>query len=148
MATRKSSGGTKATAEKKPRTATRRQSAKSPSKRQPAKSAKSAADAPKVSGQAKLLGALTLGGIAAAAVAAALGLFRRRPVDGTGPTDLMGDEHPDGSERAIPEFRPDPTAPVPPGERDDFRPALAGGAAPTLGAGQARDLRRTDAPPS
>lgn len=64
------------------------------------------------------------------------------------PTDLMGDKHPGFEDRAVDAFRPDPTAPVPEGERDAFRPALAGAAAPTLVAGQAREHERTDAAPS
>jgi hypothetical protein len=65
--------------------------------------------------------------VAAAAGAVAYGAWRllRRPSEGVVPTDLMGSEHPDGSERAIPAFRPDPTAPVPASEREQFRPALA-----------------------
>lgn len=65
--------------------------------------------------------------VAATLGAAAYGAWRllRRPSEGTEPTDLMGDEHPDGSERAIDAFRPDPTAPVPASEREQFRPALA-----------------------
>jgi len=84
--------------------------------------------------------------------ALAVGLLRnRKPADGapgTVPTDLMGDRHPDGSARAIEDFRPDPSAPVPESEREALRPALAGGSAPTLVAGQADDLRRVDAAPS
>jgi hypothetical protein len=95
--------------------------------------------------------ALSIGALVAAVGGAALGLYRyvtRRPAEGTRPTDLMGDTHPDGSERAIEAFRPDPTAPIPAAERDQFRPALAGAAAPTLVKGQADDLVRTDAAPS
>lgn len=84
--------------------------------------------------------------------AIAFGILRSRrntaTTPGTVPTDLMGDRHPDGTARAIEAFRPDPTAPVPPNERDAFRPALAGGSAPTLIAGQEDELRRTDAAPS
>jgi hypothetical protein len=58
------------------------------------------------------------------------------------PTDLMGDTHPDGSERAVDAFRPDPTAPIPAGERDAFRPALG---APTLVKGEADDIPRRSA---
>ena len=70
---------------------------------------------------------------------------------GTGehpPTDLMGEKHPGFEDRAVDAFRPDPTAPIPEGERDAFRPALAGAQAPTLVAGQAREHERTDAAPS
>lgn len=55
------------------------------------------------------------------------------------PTDLMRAEHPGPEDRAIDAFRPDPTAPIPPEERDAFRPATA---APTLVAGQARELEQ------
>ena len=40
------------------------------------------------------------------------------------PTDLMGDKHPGLDDRAVDAFRPDPTAAIPEGERDAFRPAL------------------------
>ncbi len=84
--------------------------------------------------------------------AIAFGLLRNRRAaagaPGTVPTDLMGDRHPDGSQRAIEQFRPDPTAAIPANEREAFAPALAGGSAPTLVAGQADDLRRNDAAPS
>ncbi len=39
--------------------------------------------------------------------------------------DLTGDTRPDGSQRAPDAFRPDPTAPVPAGEREALRPATA-----------------------
>jgi hypothetical protein len=61
------------------------------------------------------------------------------------PTDLMGETHPGPENRAIDAFRPDPTAPVPPEERDALRPAMG---APTLVAGQARELERPGAMPS
>lgn len=64
------------------------------------------------------------------------------------PTDLMGDTHPGPDQRATPDFRPDPTAPVPASERDAFRPALAGASAPTLVKGQAAENERLDARPS
>ncbi|MDT8758629.1 hypothetical protein MZO42_07960 [Sphingomonas psychrotolerans] len=64
------------------------------------------------------------------------------------PTDLMGDEHPGPEDRAVEAFRPDPTAPIPDGERDAFRPALAGASAPTLVKGEARENERLDATPS
>jgi hypothetical protein len=64
------------------------------------------------------------------------------------PTDLMGDAHPGFEDRAIDAFRPDPTAPIPEGERDAFRPALAGASAPTLVKGEARENERLDAAPS
>ena len=73
--------------------------------------------------------ALLVGGIATALVRG------RRDVAGTDtgehvPTDLMGDTHPDGSERAVDAFRPDPTAPVPEAMRESLRPAT--GPAPSL----------------
>jgi hypothetical protein len=64
------------------------------------------------------------------------------------PTDLMGDTHPGFEDRAVDAFRPDPTAPIPEGERDAFRPALAGADAPTLVKGEARENERLDATPS
>ncbi|MBB5710193.1 hypothetical protein [Sphingomonas xinjiangensis] len=64
------------------------------------------------------------------------------------PTDLMSDKHPGFEDRAVDAFRPDPTAPIPDGERDAFRPALAGSQAPTLVAGQAQDNQRLNAMPS
>lgn len=46
------------------------------------------------------------------------------PSDATGhvPTDLLGDEHPDGSERADDHFRPDPGGSVDPEDRESMRP--------------------------
>ncbi len=73
-------------------------------------------------------GVATIGALAVTALGAvAFGAWRllRRPSEGVVPTDLLGTEHPDGSERAIDAFRPDPTAPVPASEREQFRPALA-----------------------
>lgn len=107
----------------------------------------------RMAGKAIVLGTLSLGAIAATIGAVLLG---RRRVRGDGsfgsgehrPVDLMGDKHPGFQDRAPEAFRPDPTAPVPPGERDAFRPALAGAGAPTLVAGQAAEHRRTDAAPS
>ena len=64
------------------------------------------------------------------------------------PTDLMGAEHPGPEDRAVDAFRPDPTAAIPEGERDAFRPALAGASAPTLVKGEARENERLDAAPS
>lgn len=76
------------------------------------------------------IAAIALAGTAAAG-AALFGLVRflRRPSEGTVPTDLMKGEHPDGSTRAIEEFRPDPTAPVLAAKREALRPALVNGAA-------------------
>jgi hypothetical protein len=64
------------------------------------------------------------------------------------PTDLMGVKHPGFADRAVDAFRPDPTASIPEGERDAFRPALAGASAPTLVKGEARENERLDATPS
>lgn len=64
------------------------------------------------------------------------------------PSDLMGDKHPGFEDRAVDAFRPDPTAPIPAGERDAFRPALAGASAPTLVSGQAQENKRLNAQPS
>ena len=74
-----------------------------------------------------------LAGAAAAGAAALAGLLLvRRPVDeGTEPTDLIREDHPDGSERAIDAFRPDPTAAVPPSEHEALCPALVGTAGAT-----------------
>lgn len=94
---------------------------KTPARKAPARSAVPARSAHSA-------GVAALGTLAAAVLGAvAFGAWRllRRPSEGTEPTDLMGDSHPDGSERAIEAFRPDPTAPVPAAEREQFRPALA-----------------------
>lgn len=64
------------------------------------------------------------------------------------PSDLMGDKHPGFNDRAVDAFRPDATAPIPEGERDAFRPALAGSQAPTLVSGQAPENERLNAMPS
>jgi len=108
-------------------------------------------------GRAIAFGALSLGAMATLG-AAAFALLGRRGAGtsrdgsfGTGehsPVDLTGDRHPGPGDRAADAFRPDPTAPVPEGERDAFRPAPAGAAAPRLVAGQARELERIDAAPS
>lgn len=84
--------------------------------------------APAPTRSAHTAGIAAIGAIAVTALGAiAFGAWRllRRPGEGTEPTDLLGDSHPDGSERAIDAFRPDPTAPVPASEREQFRPALA-----------------------
>ncbi|MDX3901257.1 MAG: hypothetical protein QHC40_12235 [Sphingobium sp.] len=44
---------------------------------------------------------------------------------GHAPTDLSGDRHPDGSARAEDHYRPDPTAPVSPEDRESLRPVTA-----------------------
>lgn len=41
---------------------------------------------------------------------------------GHAPGDLIGDEHPDGSGRADPHFRPDPTGGVDASDRESLRP--------------------------
>lgn len=130
--------------------------AKPAAKARPKRAPKAAAPATKVQKKKSGIGKAGIAAIAATGIGAvgalAFGLLRnRKPADtapGTVPTDLMGESHPDGSERAIEDFRPDPSAPVPESERDALRPALAGGSAPTLVAGQADELRRFDAAPS
>ncbi|MBB4840630.1 hypothetical protein HNP52_003722 [Sphingomonas kyeonggiensis] len=91
----------------------------------PAAKAPAQASAPR---SAHTAGIAAIGALAVTVLgAAAFGAWRilRRPSEGIVPTDLLGDTHPDGSERAIDAFRPDPTAPVPASEREQFRPALA-----------------------
>jgi hypothetical protein len=85
---------------------------------------------------------LLTAGIGLIGVALGLGgwLFARQQREpragdvGTGehvPVDLALDKpHPGPKERAVEAFRPDPTAPVPAGERDALRPAT--GPAPSL----------------
>jgi len=114
---RKSSTGTTA--------AKRKPAARKPGAKAKAPTAKQATPANRTAHSA---GVASLGAIAVAVLgAAAFGAWRllRRPAEGTVPVDLMGDSHPDGSERAPEAFRPDPTAPVPASERAQFRPALA-----------------------
>ena len=41
------------------------------------------------------------------------------------PADLLGDSHPDGRIRAEDHYRPDPTAPVLPEDRESLRPLTA-----------------------
>lgn len=97
------------------------------------------------------LGTLSVGAVVGAIAAAAFGILKlgRRGGDaGHVPTDLMGDARPGPEDRAIDAFRPDPTAAVADNERDAFRPALAGAAAPTLIKGEARENDRLDAAPS
>lgn len=129
--------------------------AKPAPKARPKRAPKAAAPATKVEKRSTLrktgLAAIAATGLGAIG-AIAFGVLRNRrnaaAEPGTVPTDLMGQSHPDGGERAIEAFRPDPTAPVPESEREALRPALAGGSAPTLVAGQADELRRIDAAPS
>ncbi len=106
--------------------AKRSTAARKPAARKPrTTAAKSAAPAPR---SAHTAGVAAIGALAVTMLgAAAFGAWRllRRPSEGIVPTDLLGEEHPDGSERAIDAFRPDPTAPVPASEREQFRPALA-----------------------
>lgn len=102
-------------------------------------------------GKAGGLGPLSIGAALAAIAAGAFALIKLRRPAGSAehvPSDLLGDTHPGPDDRAPEAFRPDPTAPVPPGERDAFRPALAGAAAPTLVKGEARENARVDAAPS
>lgn len=118
--------GTAATARRKPAAAAK------PAARKPAarKASAKASPAPVPVRTAHSASMAALGTLALATLgAAAFGAWRllRRPNEGIVPSDLMGDEHPDGSERAIPAFRPDPTAPVPASEREQFRPALLAG---------------------
>jgi hypothetical protein len=101
------------------------------------------------------LGTLSAGAAIGALAAGVFGLLklgrRLTPAPGAAehvPTDLMGDKHPGFEDRAVDAFRPDPTAPIPAGERDAFRPALAGASAPTLVKGQATENQRLDASPS
>lgn len=104
------------------------------------------------SGGISAWGTITTGAIIGAVAAGVYGLFKLGRGSGTAgghvPTDLMGDRHPGAEDRAIDAFRPDPTAPIPASERDAFRPALAGAAAPTLVKGEARENERLDAAPS
>jgi hypothetical protein len=85
-------------------------------------------------GRKLALGTLSAGAIVGAVAAAAFAVFKLGRRDrGSAehvPTDLMGDTHPGPNDRAVDAFRPDPTAPIPEGERDAFRPALAGASAP------------------
>jgi hypothetical protein len=108
--------------------------------------------AAKSGGKSLALGTLSIGAIVGAVAAAAFAVLKRsKAAKGSAehvPTDLMGDAHPGPDDRAIDAFRPDPTAPIPEGERDAFRPALAGASAPTLVKGEARENERLDAAPS
>jgi hypothetical protein len=156
--------GTKAEAPAARKPAARPRSAKSggaKASRGGAKTARPAArrTAPRrAGGDAKAgegLSLLSIGAIVGAVAAGVFALVRlgRAAAHAPGPnehvpTDLTGDSHPDGSERAPVDFRPDPTAPVPPEARDAFRPALAGASAPTLVSGQAPELARLDAAPN
>ena len=47
------------------------------------------------------------------------------PSTGHVPADLLGDSHPDGTVRAEEHYRPDPTAPVLPEDRESLRPVTA-----------------------
>ncbi|WP_097093030.1 hypothetical protein [Novosphingobium sp. Chol11] len=47
------------------------------------------------------------------------------PSTGHVPADLLGDSHPDGTVRAEEHYRPDPTAPVSPEDRESLRPVTA-----------------------
>lgn len=129
--------------------------AKPAPKPRPKRTPKAAAPATKVEKRPSLrrtgLAAIAVTGLGAIGAIAFSVLRNRRAAaaePGTVPTDLLGDSHPDGSQRAIEQFRPDPTASIPANEREAFAPALAGGSAPTLVAGQTDALRRNDAAPS
>ncbi len=81
------------------------------------------------------IGAVTAIGAVATAVGAALqfGLFDRffpGNAEHDAPDLAEGKPHPGPHDRAPVAFRPDPTAPVPPSERDGLRPAI--GLAPSL----------------
>lgn len=107
--------------------------------------------APSGSGKALAIGTLSIGAALGAIVAGMFGLRKLAEARGSAehiPTDLLGEERPEPGDRAPVDFRPDPTAPIPAGERDAFRPALAGASAPTLVKGQARENERLDASPS
>ncbi|MDP5280214.1 hypothetical protein Q9Q95_14895 [Sphingomonas sp. DG1-23] len=108
------------------------------------------ADDSRSTGKALAIGTLSIGAALGAIAAGVFGLRKLAARGGAGhvPTDLMGDTHPGPEDRAPVDFRPDPTAPIPSSERDAFRPALAGAAAPTLVKGQARENARLDAAPS
>lgn len=117
-----------ATTRKTGTTARKPAASKSGTRKAPARKAPARTKAAPPARTAHSASMTALGTLAAATLGAvAYGAWRlfRRPVEGTEPTDLMGAGHPDGSERAIEAFRPDPTAPVPAAERDQFRPALA-----------------------
>lgn len=67
---------------------------------------------------------LAAAGLAVGAGVAALFVRRRAATPGGHrPTDLEPDSHPGPDDRAAPDFRPDPTAPVAAADRDAFRPA-------------------------
>ncbi|MEP9361234.1 hypothetical protein [Sphingomonas sp. KR3-1] len=124
--TRAAASGTRKTAAKTGAKPSAKSVATKPATKAPARraAAKPAVAQPAARG----IGPVSVGALLAAAGAAAYGLYRfvtRRPAEGTVPTDLLGDSHPDGSERAPDAFRPDPTAAVPAAEREQFRPALA-----------------------
>jgi hypothetical protein len=96
---------------------------KSKSKSKPAGKSRPRRETPLAS---RALSAFSIGALAVAAGAVLIEVARRfaRPGDaGHVPTDLMRDTHPGPHDRAIDAFRPDPTAPVPPGEREALRPA-------------------------
>lgn len=130
--TRKPSSNTTSTAKRapaprKPAATKRSASAAKPATRKAKAPAAKPAPAP-AAGSAHSAGIAAIGALAVTLLgAAAFGAWRllRRPSEGIVPTDLLGEEHPDGSDRAIDAFRPDPTAPVPASEREQFRPALA-----------------------
>jgi len=88
------------------------------------------------------LGAFAAGVVAFVGGAAFLGRVRPQALAGGGlptprgsggfgtgehePTDLLRPDHPGFGDRAVDAFRPDPTAPMPEGEREALRPASLG----------------------
>ena len=91
----------------------------------------------KTAGRKIALAAATAIGTVAAGIFGAVklgwldGALRRRGGAGHPASDLALDAPTPGSDRAPDAFRPDPTAPVPTGEREGLRPAT--GAPPTPG---------------
>lgn len=93
-----------------------------------ARKAPAAKAAKQPSTASRALSVVSFGALAVAAGAGIFELVRRFALPrskGTVPTDLMGDEHPGPDDRAIDDFRPDPTAAVPASEREALQPALA-----------------------
>ncbi|MDV3457868.1 hypothetical protein RZN05_12810 [Sphingomonas sp. HF-S4] len=135
-----------------PKAATRKAPArKAPARKAPARNAparsqsKTAATKPARGGKLALSIGAAIGAVAATAFAV-LKLGKRTHGSAEHvPTDLLGDARPEPGDRAPVDFRPDPTAPIPDGERDAFRPALAGVSAPTLVKGEAHENERLGA---
>jgi hypothetical protein len=78
--------------------------------------------------------AVSIGAAVVAIGGAIVAIFARRGGAGSAehpaPDLALDQPHPGPEHRAPVDFRPDPTAPVPPGERDALRPAT--GTAPSL----------------